>query len=105
MLALEQLFASELIWDVKLHIARAYQTSAIGVPVLFALLWQSSRSRWASFWVGLLFSTIVMGAILFLPSFPAQPRLGPVMYPVTHFVPPKFHCSCSFRRCFSTFCG
>ena len=28
--------------------------------------------------------------ILVLPLFPAQPKLGPVFYPVTHMVPAKF---------------
>ena len=28
--------------------------------------------------------------ILILPLFPAQPKLGPVFYPVTHLVPAKF---------------
>jgi hypothetical protein len=32
----------------------------------------------------------VIAEILILPLFPAQPKLGPVFYPVTHLVPAKF---------------
>jgi hypothetical protein len=32
----------------------------------------------------------VIGAVLILPLFPAEPKLGPVFQTVTHFIPPKF---------------
>ena len=35
--------------------------------------------------------TLFMGGLIWiLPLFPAEPKLGPVLYPVTHFVPPEF---------------
>jgi hypothetical protein len=32
----------------------------------------------------------VIGQLWILPLFPAQPKLGPVMSPVTHFIPNEF---------------
>jgi hypothetical protein len=63
---------------------------AIGMPTLFAVLWQSTRNRWASTWSALIYMVFVEGAVLILPLFPAEPKLGPVFQQVTHLIPPKF---------------
>jgi len=34
--------------------------------------------------------SFLIGEILILPLFPAQPKLGPVFFPVTHLVPARF---------------
>jgi hypothetical protein len=82
-------FLMEYTWDVSLHGAQAYQVMAIGMPTLLAVLWLASRNRWACTWVTLIYMAFVEAAVLILPLFPAEPKLGPVFQMVTHFVPPK----------------
>ena len=86
----QMFFLQEYTWDVVLHQTQAYIAMAIGVPVLLALFWQASRFRWAAPPASLIYMLFVLAEILILPLVPAQPKLGPVFYPVTHLVPAKF---------------
>ena len=90
MVVFQMFFRMEYTWDVYLHSAIAYQSMAIGMPTMFAILWQISRNRWASTWTTLIYTVFVIGAILILPLFPAEPKLGPVFQAVMQFIPPKF---------------
>jgi hypothetical protein len=90
MVVFQMFFRMEYTWDVYLHTAEPYQAMAIGMPTLFAILWQASRNRWACTWSTLIYTVFVEGAVLILPLFPAEPKLGPVFQQVTHFIPPKF---------------
>jgi hypothetical protein len=90
MVVFQMFFRMEYTWDVYLHTAEPYQAMAIGMPTLFAILWQASRNRWACTWSTLIYTAFVEGAVLILPLFPAEPKLGPVFQQVTHFIPPKF---------------
>jgi hypothetical protein len=63
---------------------------AIGMPTMFAILWQASRNRWSSTVTTVIYTVFLIGTVLILPLFPAEPKLGPVFQAVTHFVPPKF---------------
>lgn len=86
----QMFFIMEYTWDVMLHRVIAYICLAIAVPVVFATISQASRFRWAATTISAIYIASIIGFILILPLFPAQPKLGPVFYPVTHFVPPKF---------------
>ena len=90
MVVFQMFFRMEYTWDVYLHNAGAYQAMAIGMPTMFAILWQASRNRWACTWTTLIYTAFLEGAVLILPLFPAEPKLGPVFQQVTHFIPPKF---------------
>jgi hypothetical protein len=90
MVVFQMFFRMEYTWDVYLHGAEAYEAIAIGMPTLLAVLWQSSRSRWACTWATLIYTVFLEAAVLILPLFPAEPKLGPVFQQVTHFIPPKF---------------
>jgi len=83
-------FVQEFTEQQSLHGARAYISLAIGLPVLFAMFSQSARFRWAATATAAVYMVFIIGEILILPLFPAQPKLGPVFYPVTHFVPAQF---------------
>jgi hypothetical protein len=80
----QMFFLQEYTWDVELHEAMAY--IAMGI----SMFWQASRFRWAATSIALVYTVFIIGEILILPLFPAQPKLGPVFYPVTHLVPAKF---------------
>jgi len=86
----QMFFIMEYTWDVMLHRALAYVCLAIAVPLVMATISQASRFRWAATTIAAIYMASIIGFILILPLFPAQPKLGPVFYPVTHFVPPKF---------------
>jgi len=90
MVVFQMFFRMEYTWDVYLHGAFAYEAMAAGMPTMFAIFWQASRSRWACTWTAAIYTVFVEGAILILPLFPAEPKLGPVFQAVTHFIPPKF---------------
>ena len=90
MVVFQMFFRMEYTWDVYLHNAGAYQSMAIGMPTLFALLWQASRNRWSSTVTTAIYTVFLIGAVLILPLFSAEPKLGPVFQQITHFVPPKF---------------
>jgi hypothetical protein len=86
----QMFFLQEYTWDVMLHRASAYIAMGIGLPLLFAMFWQASRFRWAATAAAAVYTVMLIGEILILPLFPAQPKLGPVFHPVTHMVPAKF---------------
>ena len=90
MVVFQMFFRIEYTWDVLLHQAQAYEAMAVGMPTLLAILWQASRNRWASTWATVIYTVFLIGAVLILPLFPAEPKLGPVYHAVTHFIPPKF---------------
>jgi len=83
-------FNMEYTWDVLLHTTEPYTAMAISVPVCFAAIWKASRNRWSSTWMAIIYSAALIALILILPLFSAEPKLGPVFQPVTHFIPPKF---------------
>jgi hypothetical protein len=86
----QMFFIMEYTWDVELHSVNAYVAMGIALPLIFALLSQASRYRWAATSAAAVYTIFVISEILILPLFAAQPKLGPVYFPVTHFVPAKF---------------
>ncbi len=90
MMVLTMFFRMEYTWDILLHRSGPYIAVSIGVPLYYAAVWKASRHRWAATWMTAIYMLVVIGMILILPLFPAEPKLGPVFQQVTHFVPPKF---------------
>jgi hypothetical protein len=60
------------------------------VPVTMAVAPRATGIRWASTVVAGIYTAFLLGMEWILPLFPAQPKLGPVMQDVTHFVPNGF---------------
>jgi hypothetical protein len=90
LLMLVMFFMMEFTADVQLHTASSYIAISIGVPLCYAVIGNASRHRWAATWITSIYTAAWIATILILPLFPAEPKLGPVFQPVTHFVPPKF---------------
>jgi hypothetical protein len=86
----QMFFLMEYTWDVQLHSAIAYIAMGIALPLVFAMLSQASRYKWAATSTAAVYMIIAIAEILIFPLFPAQPKLGPVFNPVTHLVPAKF---------------
>jgi hypothetical protein len=86
----QMFFLMEYTWDVQLHSVIAYIALGIALPLVFAILSQASRYRWAATTAASVYMIFAIAEILIFPLFPAQPKLGPVFNPVTHLVPAKF---------------
>jgi hypothetical protein len=86
----QMFFLQEYTWDVVLHQTQAYIALGIGVPMIFGILFESSRLRWACTVTSAIYMALIIGEILILPLVPAQPKLGPVFNPITHLIPAKF---------------
>jgi hypothetical protein len=86
----QMLFLMEYTWDIRLHSASPYIAIGIAVPLVFAILSQASRYKWAATSAAAIYTIIAISEILIFPLFPAQPKLGPVFNPVTHLIPAKF---------------
>jgi hypothetical protein len=86
----QMFFLIEYTWDVQLHSAIAYITMGMALPLVFAMLSQASRYKWAATSTAAVYMIFAIAEILIFPLFPAQPKLGPVFNPVTHLVPAKF---------------
>jgi hypothetical protein len=83
-------FLTEFTRDVQLHTSLPYIALSIGVPVCLAATSRASGYRWAATSTAALYTASIIAFIIVLPLFPAEPKLGPVYQPVTHFVPPQF---------------
>jgi hypothetical protein len=90
MISGQMLFLMEYTWGPLLHGAAAYVAMAIGIPVALAMVSRASQHRWAATIAASVYMIYIIGEILILPLFPAQPKLGPVYFPVTHMVPSNF---------------
>src|SRR5438270_2757608 len=86
----QMFFLIEYTWDVQLHSVIAYIAMGIALPLVFAILSQASRYKWAATSTAAVYMLFAIAEILILPLFPAQPKLVPVFNPVTHLVPAKF---------------
>ena len=89
-IVLQLFFRMELTSEAGQHRALCYRAVALGFPTAMAVLYRATRHRWTSTVTIGIYTVFLIGLILLLPLFPATPKLGPVFYPVTHFVPPKF---------------
>jgi hypothetical protein len=74
----------------QMHTAMFYRAVCTALPFALVGIGQASQQRWGSTKVAAIYMVFCMAAIWILPLFPAQPKLGPVYYKVTHFIPAPF---------------
>ncbi len=74
----QMFFLMEYTGDIYLHSTGPYIAIAIAVPLVLAAFSRASRHPWAASWTTLVYMAFGIAAILILPLFPAQPKLGPV---------------------------
>jgi hypothetical protein len=75
---------------VWMHDASFYRAVALVVPAALGAMAAASDRRRAASITAAIYTLFLCALIGLLPLFPAEPKLGPVLYPVTHFVPPEF---------------
>jgi hypothetical protein len=80
----------ELSNRVVQHTAMFYRAVSIVAPATLVALGTASRIRWGASLAAGLYMGFLMLMIWILPLVPAEPKLGPVYFPVTHLVPPYF---------------
>ena len=80
----------ELTTRTAMHSARFYRVVATAAPLVLAAVARASRYKWAATAVAGVYTAFVFLIGRILELFPAEPKLGPVYHPVTHFTPPEF---------------
>ncbi|MDB4959737.1 MAG: hypothetical protein JWO36_7306 [Myxococcales bacterium] len=74
----------------NLHRADSYRAMAIVVPVASLAIARAAGGRWATTTIAATYTGFMLLALWILPLFPAEPKLGPVYQPITHFIPLEF---------------
>jgi hypothetical protein len=73
-----------------MHTAHFYWLIALVAPPLLAGASRASGYRWGATATAGVYTAVLLLMEWILPLFPAEPKLGPVYWRVTHFVPPEF---------------
>jgi hypothetical protein len=89
-LVITQILTMEHTVGVLQHTASFYVAMSIAVPTVLVGVAFGSDHPWAATITAAVYTLFTASLIWILPLFPAQPKLGPVYYPVTQFVPPGF---------------
>jgi len=85
-----QTFVMEYSGRVMMHSAIHYRVFAISTPIFLVALTRAAERKWAATWIALIYMLFWEATNWILPLFSAEPKLGPVYYPVTNFVPSNF---------------
>ena len=75
---------------VLMHGSQFYMILMFAAPISVAMVAWVSDNPWSATIVTTISSLIQLALVWILPLFPAEPKLGPVYQPITHFVPPDF---------------
>ena len=85
-----QILTMEHTGHVLQHTAWFYISVAIAVPTSLIGVAIASDRRWSATIVASVYMLFTASLIWILPLFPAEPKLGPVLNPVSQFIPPEF---------------
>jgi hypothetical protein len=80
----------ELTSRSQMHHAHFYRVVSMAVPAILAGVSKASGKRWSATIVTGMYTAFTLGLDWILPLFHAEPKLGPVYFHVTQFVPPEF---------------
>jgi hypothetical protein len=80
----------EMVFRSAMHQVHEYHLIAMIAPIVLAIGARSSGSRWGATAVAGVYSVFLLLMGWILPLFAAEPKLGPVYFQVTRFVPPEF---------------
>jgi len=74
----------------NLHRADAYRAVALVAPLILLALSRASAHRYAATLLAVFYTGFLATMVWLFPLFPAEPKLGPVYQPITHFIPLEF---------------
>jgi hypothetical protein len=80
----------EYISRPEMHGSAFYAIVILGTLGIIVALGVASRHQWGCTIVTSIYTLFGVAFLWILPLFPAQPKLGPVYTPVTHFIPWEF---------------
>jgi hypothetical protein len=80
----------EYISRSEMHDASFYAIVVLGTLGLITAIGTASRHPWGCTIVTGVYTVFGVAFLWILPLFPAEPKLGPVYNPVTHFIPWEF---------------
>jgi hypothetical protein len=86
----EMAFVMEKTLRPLMHTGGFYLVVALTVPVLLAAVSTATGARWAATRVAAIYSAFLLALLWIMPLVHVQPKLGPVLSPTTHLVPPEF---------------
>lgn len=81
---------SEYMGRHDMHGVLFYQVASLLFPLFLVAFSVASHSRWGATQAAIVYSLFLMIMNWILPLFPATPRLGPVLNPITAFQPFEF---------------
>jgi hypothetical protein len=90
MLVMAMIMLMEYTERSALHTSLPYVLVCTLTPIVLAVGSRTTGIRFASTYIAAFYTLFLIGLILILPLFPAEPKLGPVYQPVTQFIPPEF---------------
>lgn len=74
----------------NLHRARSYRAIAIVAPLTMLAFARASGRRWAATTIAAGYTMFMAGMLWIFALVPAEPKLGPVYQPITHYIPLQF---------------
>jgi hypothetical protein len=89
LLALMTLFMERTVRPF-MHGAPFYGIISAIAPLILCAAARGSGHRWGATLAATFYSLFLLALLWVMPLVPAQPKLGPVMVPVTSLVPPEF---------------
>jgi hypothetical protein len=89
-LVLSLVAITELTFRANLHRGQAYQAMAIVAPLILLVGAGIAPQRWTCTIVAGGYTAFMAAMVWLFPLFPAEPKLGPVYQPITHFIPLEF---------------
>jgi len=89
-LVLASVFVMEYDFPNQQHAALFYKVCALAFPIRLVAMGRAGRTTWPATRMAAIYIMVVCLMVWILPLFPAQPRLAPILNPVTHMVPPPF---------------
>ncbi|MFT4031150.1 MAG: hypothetical protein QM669_01900 [Siphonobacter sp.] len=79
------LFTSEFISSSHGHTSLYYQVSGFIFPLILLSTGRASGHRWGRTIISLIYMSVLLITNWILQQFPAEPLLGPILNPVSHF--------------------
>jgi len=73
-----------------MHLGSFYLVVGLAVVPTMAAVHGATGRRWAATSVAVVYSSFLLALLWTFPLVPAQPKLGPVLVPVTCLIPPEF---------------
>jgi hypothetical protein len=80
----------EYISRSDMHSGLFYLVVMMGTPLALVAIAVASRERWACTIMAAVYMAFGVAFLWILPLVPAEPKLGPVYHPISHFIPWEF---------------